>query len=466
MAYNMPTPTHIIIPSEVMQQTNQAADLQLCEVNPIEMPQPGSDVAHNGQTSFVASRVVPLVYADRKHRLSTASVDDDSHPVRVYKVLGRVNSTLDSGSNVAQSPILVTMPRSGSITSEVSLMPRRSEENSSSLFYSAASVMPSLRSPPISSLISKQLTDGVSRTLSPGQQTVSTGGATSMGGESFTTARLYTGTMSPTDLTEMVQPDSGAVAKSLGADNARSRRNSDVSDIAMRNHLVITDDRVNFERSRPGSIHSGYELPASANRTFSEWLLTQTAINQSVPLSQGADTSAIITQAVARSPSVGPAASSNSDGSPRVPGQFPQSFQRHYFPPATRVSNTASNEESHALNLLQARVSDLETRFTCMEALLASIEDELSDLDVTPRTLSRLRRAVSATRLPAGTRPVVRAVTLAPSVAGLQSQTDLASSPHTSTAYGRSDDASSDMDREDTVVAVQTTAAALADLVG
>ncbi|KAJ2559574.1 hypothetical protein GGH95_004926, partial [Coemansia sp. RSA 1836] len=105
------------------------------------------------------------------------------------------------------------------------------------------------------------------------------------------------------------------------------------------------------------------------------------------------------------------------------------------------------------------------TRFTCMEALLASVEDELSELAVTPRTLGRLRRAVSATRLPAGVRPVVGAVTLAPSVAGLQSQAELTSSSLLSSAYGPGDGVSDDADREDTVVAVQTTAAALAELV-
>ncbi|KAJ2881511.1 hypothetical protein H4R27_004039 [Coemansia aciculifera] len=468
IAYSMPTPTHIIIPSEIMQQTSQDADLQLCEVSPVELPQQGTNPVHDGQASLVATRAVPLVYADRKHRLSTASGDDDSHIVRVYKVLGRVNSTLDSGTNVAQSPMLVTVSRNGSITSEVSLMPRRSEENGSSIFQSAAaSVLPSLRSPPISSLISKQRTNDGSRTRSPGQQTASTGGATSQGEESYTTARLYTGTMSPKDFMAKSQPDSGAMAdKSMGADNTRTRRDSDVSDIAMRNHLVIGDDHANLERSRPSSIHSGYELPATANRTFSEWLRTQTGADKITSENQVPDTSATIAQTVARSPSAGPAAHSSSDSSPHVPGQFPQSYQRHYYPQVTRASYTAPNEESQALNLLQARVSDLETRFTCMEALLASVEDELSELAVTPRTLSRLRRAVSATRLPAGMRPVVGAVTLAPSVAGLQSQTDLASSPVLSTACGRSDDASSEVDREDTVVAVQTTAAALAELVG
>ncbi|KAJ2062368.1 hypothetical protein GGI17_002486 [Coemansia sp. S146] len=470
IAYSMPTPTHIIIPSEIMQQTSQDADLQLCEVSPVELPQQGTNPVHDGQPSLVATRAVPLVYADRKHRLSTASGDDDNHIVRVYKVLGRVNSTLDSGTNVAQSPMLVTVSRNGSITSEVSLMPRRSEENGSSIFQSvAASVLPSLRSPPISSLISKQRTNDGSRTRSPGQQTASTGGATSQGEESYTTARLYTGTVSPKDFMARSQPDSSAIAdKSMGADNTRTRRDSDVSDIAMRNHLVVGDDHASLERSRPSSIHSGYELPATANRTFSEWLRTQTGADKITPENQVPDTSATIAQTVARSPNAGPAAhsSSNSDSNPHVPGQFPQSYQRHYYPQVTRASYAAPNEESQALNLLQARVSDLETRFTCMEALLASVEDELSELAVTPRTLSRLRRAVSATRLPAGMRPVVGAVTLAPSVAGLQSQTDLASSPVLSTACGRSDDASSEVDREDTVVAVQTTAAVLAELVG
>ncbi|KAJ2252151.1 hypothetical protein GGI13_003448 [Coemansia sp. RSA 455] len=467
-AYSMPTPTHIIIPSEIMQQTSQDADLQLCEVSPVDPPQQGSNPVHDRQPSLVATRAVPLVYADRKHRLSTASGDDDSHLVRVYKVLGRVNSTLDSGTNVAQSPMLVTVSRNGSITSEVSLMPRRSEENGSSIFQSvAANVLPSLRSPPISSLISKQLANNGSRTRSPGQQTASTGGATSQGEESYTTARLYTGTMSPKDFTARTQPDSGAVTESMGADNTRTRRDSDVSDIAMRNHLVIGDDHAILERSRPSSIHSGYELPATANRTFSEWLRTQTGADKTTPENQMPNTSATIAQTVTRSPpSAGPAVPSSSDSSPHVPGQFLQSYQRHYYPPFTRTSYTAPNEESQALNLLQARVSDLETRFTCMEALLASVEDELSELAVTPRILSRLKRAVSATRLPTGMRPVVGAVTLAPSVAGLQSQTDLASSSLLSTAGGRSDEVSSEVDREDTVVAVQTTAAALAELVG
>ncbi|KAJ2015411.1 hypothetical protein IWW57_005688, partial [Coemansia sp. S610] len=418
MAYNMPIPEHFDISGEAMEQTSQDAD--------------------------------------RKHRLSTASGDDDSHPVHVYKVLGRVTSSLESGSNMAQSPVLVTVSRNGSVTSEVSLAHRRSEENNSSIFQSiSTSVLPSLRSPPISSLISKQRADYSSKALSPSQQTTSTGGFTSLGGDSFTTARLYTGAASPKGLVSNM---------SVSAVTSRKRRDSDVSDIAMRKHLVITDDRAGLERSRSGSIYSGYEIPASANRTFSEWLRTQITGEEITPENQVADTSATIAQAVARSPSAGPDAHSSgtSDGAPQVPDQLSQSHQRHFNPPSIH----APSEDPQAFGMLVARVSDLETRFTCMEALLTSLEDELSELAVTPRTLSRLRHAISATRLTAGMRPVVGAVTFVPSVAGLQSQTDLASNSLVNSASGRGDDASSELDREETAVAVQTTAVALAELVG
>ncbi|KAJ2440163.1 hypothetical protein GGF42_007718 [Coemansia sp. RSA 2424] len=466
IVYSMPTPTHIIIPSDVMQQSSQGADLQLYEVNPVAPQLQGPDPACQGQGDLVASRAIPLVYADRKHRLSTASGDDDSHLVRVYKVLGRVSSSMDIGADVAQSPMLVTVARNGSITSETSSMPRRSEENGSSAFQSAMGVMPSLRSPPVMSLVSRQRTDTSSRLRSP----------TSQGDDSFTTARLFTGTASPKGFVAKASSNNPfeMAGKTAGAD-VRRRRDSDVSDIAMRRHLIVDENNTatvgaNLDRSRANSVYSDFELPAAANRTFSEWLLAQKATGQSSPKQQAAGAATTIVQAVTRSPSAVSASrrrrKSSSDGSPRV-----QSYQRHYYPPVSHVLQAVPDDPLHgpnekqALSVLQARVSDLETRFTCMEALLASVEDELSELAVTPRTLGRLRRAASATRLPAGVRPVVGAVTLAPSVAGLQSQAELTSSSLVSSAYGPGDEVSDDADREDTVVAVQTTAAALAELV-
>ncbi|KAJ2885782.1 hypothetical protein IWW38_005290, partial [Coemansia aciculifera] len=132
VAYAMPTPTHIIIPNEVLQQSDhQGADLQLYEIDPTQQQQQqqGSDPVPQGLCSIVASRAIPLACIDRKHRLSTASGDDDSsgsNVVRVLKVLGRMNSSTDISANVAQSsPMLVTVARNGSITSEASLLPRR-----------------------------------------------------------------------------------------------------------------------------------------------------------------------------------------------------------------------------------------------------------------------------------------------------------------------------------------------------
>ncbi|KAJ2902467.1 hypothetical protein GGI21_004554 [Coemansia aciculifera] len=318
-----------------------------------------------------------------------------------------MNSSTDISANVAQSsPMLVTVARNGSITSEASLLPRRSEEASSSPQNAV----------PVMSLVSRQRVDdsGSARLYSPA----------SMGDESYTTARLFTGTVSPRGLETSNDKAPGADhAEELDARKrlGRNRGGSDVSDIAMRRHLVVDE-------------------------------------NSSASMYSELDTS-----------------------SAHILGQFPQSHQRHYYPPVSHGLQTTAapgddsssspkeDVQQQLLHALLTRVSDLETRFTCMEALLASVEDELSELAVTPRTLGRFRRAVSATRIPlAGVRPVVGSVKLAaPSVAGLHSHTDLTSSPLLSTtAYdGPGDEVSDDLDREDTVVAVQTTAAALAELV-
>ncbi|KAJ2475419.1 hypothetical protein EV174_005284, partial [Coemansia sp. RSA 2320] len=453
--FSMPTPTHAIISSEAMDQLQHGGtDLQLCELDVDKLQQASDSARIRGQ--IVASRAVPPTNADRKHRLSTASGDDDSHPGQVFRVLGRMNSGVDMGANAPQSPVLVTVARNGSITSERSLLPRPADSSSMSAVQSATSdKVATQRSPHNAPSISRHLTRESMGVRSLEQLTASTDTpSASLGAETFTTAQLFA---SPTSSRQRAaeqmsdfsanadeEPDNDDILRP----RSYTKRGSDVSDIAMRKHLFFGDDPIE-NAAQPGG-------PEDRQQN---------------------NTMAPIAQTVARSRNSGvvPAAANtgrdSSDPAPDMP--LSQSYQRHYYPPASRgTMPTAFNElsgadQALAFNMLQARVSGLETRFTCMEAILASIEDELANIAMVPESLGSLRRMVGASRLPANIRPVIRSVDLNPAMAVAPNNLNKTSpSLRSSTAGGYNAQIGGEAAvHDDPAATMQTTTAALADLV-
>ncbi|KAI9505565.1 hypothetical protein BX070DRAFT_220316 [Coemansia spiralis] len=318
-----------------------------------------------------ASRNSVMTTGGESHISSYTDPDENDEgkqqTVRVYRILGHrnTNERMDINSQAARvrSPLLVTIANDGSIVGE-STYPHRSTGN----------VHPNKSS----GALTKDMK------LSAGS-TESAEAATSLGTESFATAQLFTG-----------RPSS---------DEYHSADSDNVSDIAMRAHLSVDEENImgsSFPSSQPSSPHSNEEQ--AVDNAFFEWLRLQAATDHPPPqdLQRNQPT---ISQTVAQSTSAMPLS--------YIHNISHASSQRHYSPSSSQRNSTfapylqksdsqvdrSSRIETLVAQLL-ARVSDLESRFVCMEAIMASIEEKLAGLTTTAapsisRSLS-MKRAMSA----------------------------------------------------------------------
>ncbi|KAJ1803028.1 hypothetical protein LPJ56_007060, partial [Coemansia sp. RSA 2599] len=127
----------------------------------------------------------------------------------------------------------------------------------------------------------------------------------------------------------------------------------------------------------------------TADQAFSEWLKTQAAVNDRP---DGQQIPSTIAQTVANMPfPMPPRHYPAPDVSTQIHLPFcasAQSQQRHYSPsmltaagvPPPSFSRAVGSEQTGLLEGLLARVSDLESRFTCVEAMMSSFNDKLDIL--------------------------------------------------------------------------------------
>ncbi|KAJ2776245.1 hypothetical protein GGI15_004896 [Coemansia interrupta] len=302
-------------------------------------------------------------------RVSAVSADDDEEEqeegegrrgqqLRIYRVLGRKSGCRDLGAKAGgdrqMTPVLVTIARDGSIVSDTASRP------SEDLGGSTQAQQHVPRHPsPIRMPVAAQAPDNVGTLGSPGVSSMTSGSAG--GAESFATARLFTGTLSPEPMPR------GESAAEHSAGGRRSGDADEVSDIAMREHL---------EDVGAAADHEDAGDRFDADRAFAEWLQRQAAINDR-PDGPSAPSSIAQTVAHMRFPMP------PSHDAPVLPQQ------RHYSPsmattaaavPPPSFTRALGSDHMGLLEGLLARVSDLESRFTCVEALLACFNDKLDVL--------------------------------------------------------------------------------------
>ncbi|KAJ2555459.1 hypothetical protein EV175_002258 [Coemansia sp. RSA 1933] len=365
--------------------------------------------------------------------------EEQQQTVRVYRVLGRRNTNQQELADIhavdAQSPLLVTIAQDGSIVGETGAKP--------------VVKMPSAFSPTLS--LQNQMADTHGSAIAP---VTSTGDSTSFGTDSLKTARLFTGKHHFEDrryhrgglLATFDMPSKAATTSKPHDPQARedvdrrgsspnysvpqrilARKGSDVSDIAMRTHLSTNVDNdgtpsaariqadSGIRSSRGDSFHSSADEQMT-DQAFSEWLHLHAVTDQTPPQElqrQSQSLSLACAQYSSASSVVAPQQHSHQS----VP---PPSQQRHFSPSPPHQNPAASSDIqrlAHSSNdsgksdglvgQLLTRVSDLETRFMCMEAIMASIEEKLAGLTVTAaptlsRSLSmkRMTAAFSAGKMP------------------------------------------------------------------
>ncbi|KAI9468774.1 hypothetical protein LPJ78_003922 [Coemansia sp. RSA 989] len=302
------------------------------------------------------------------NRVSVASVDDENHAARVFQVLERRNtgrSHKASQPSDAASPVLVTITRGGSIVSEPTS--KHSSEQTQS-----TDVTKKRRSRHVVDRASSVSTRASKRAYSPNTSPASLGMHSSQGTESFVTAPMFPSTQPseepPEHLSEL--PVSG---------QPRRRQSDEVSDIAMRKHLLVGDD-----------------MPSH---------ITETQMLADWPHAHDAARQHSIAQTISQAPQATAQPAANPAGVVNV-----LSSQRHYSPPldahSANVRSTGS-EQTGLLEGLLIRVADLESQFTCIEAVMANIEDKLSGLSVVPSRSLSIRRPTKPTA-GAGLTPAVK----------------------------------------------------------
>ncbi|KAJ2847106.1 hypothetical protein IWW36_004020, partial [Coemansia brasiliensis] len=287
------------------------------------------------------------------NRASVASADDENHTARVFQVLERRNTGRSHKANQpsdAASPVLVTITRGGSIVSEPAS--KRSNEQTRE-----AEVAKKRRSRHAVDRASSVSTRASRRVYSPSTSPASLGMLSSQGTESFVTAPMFPSAQPseepPEHLSEFPVPS-----------QPRRRQSDEVSDIAMRKHLLVGDD-----------------MPSH---------ITETQMLADWPHAHDAARQHSIAQTISQVPraSAQPAAN-HAVFSTGLPSQ------RHYSPPldahSANVRSTGS-EQAGLLEGLLIRVADLESQFTCIEAVMANIEDKLSGLSVVPSRSLSIRR--------------------------------------------------------------------------
>ncbi|KAJ1667289.1 hypothetical protein EV178_001540 [Coemansia sp. RSA 1646] len=416
-------------------------DSQNAESRPVTLLQPLPqryyvNSNHPNRLSTV-SQSSAATTGSKSHVSYSENADNDERQqqsVRVYRVLGRRNTNQQDVADIqavdAQSPLLVTIAQDGSIVGE-------SGARSTAKMPSAFSPMSSLQ---------HQHADTCGSVSSPVTSITSTGVSTSFGTDSYKSARMFMGEEHskepyrrhsstrvefdlPSEATTGIIHDAQTPEDGDGVDYRSSnniddskrrlaRRGSDVSDIAMRTHLSVGEEHVDHasisdvsegqvDNRRRNSLHSSAG-EQEADQSFSEWLHLH-AVTDQMPSHELRRQSLSLSQAFART------SLTDQRLHQYIP---PPSLQRRYnsatsFDPQRPAHSTDDSSKPGGLvSQLLARVSELETRFMCMEAIMASIDEKLAGLTMTAapslsRSLSMKRMAANFS---AGKTPEVKKV--------------------------------------------------------
>ncbi|KAJ1902655.1 hypothetical protein LPJ81_003485, partial [Coemansia sp. IMI 209127] len=390
----------------------------------------------NANRLSAVSQSSAATIGDKSHASYSDNDEGQQQTVRVYRVLGRRNTNQQELADIqatdAQSPLLVTIAQDGSIVGEVSTKPTMK--------------MPSAFSPAAS--LQRQRSGNHGSVTSPAASTTSAGIATSVGTGSYTTARMFTGKQRSGDLHQHSEipavfdlPDDAVTGVGHGSQGPEgadyygssthfggpqrraSRRGSDVSDIAMRTHLAANVDHAGASDSSGSQADNGIRssqrnsLSSSADeqmteQAFSEWLHLH-AVTDQPPPQELRRRSLSISQAFARS-------SSETPQQPPKQHILSPSLQRRFSPPLSNQNPAAYSDPQRPaysagsldkpdglVAQLLARVSDLEARFMCTEAIMASIEEKLAGLTTAAApslshslSMKRMTAAFSAGKMP------------------------------------------------------------------
>ncbi|KAJ1826671.1 hypothetical protein LPJ73_008950, partial [Coemansia sp. RSA 2703] len=337
-----------------------------------------------------ASSILQLAQVQHKpHRRNDPSAQGadagaDEGQLRIYRVLGRKPGCRDLSAKVDDrlAPVLVTIARDGSIISDTTSRPSEDLGNCRDQ-SSLQQKLPRNPSPVRMPEPEPKQPDNVGSAESPG---VSSMAADSAGAESFATARLFTGSLSPEPMpTHMTMPmpmpmpmHDEPLAEYSGSE--RSADTDEVSDIAMREHLDVSA----VDRDAADTFDAGDSF--DADRAFARWLTAQAAVNDH-PDAHPVTSS--IAQAVAHMSFPMPprhtlvAAASL----PHIPlSDLTETRQRHYSPsmattagaaPTPSFARAVGSEHGGLLEGLLARVDGLEARFGAVESVLAGFGRKL-----------------------------------------------------------------------------------------
>ncbi|PIA14929.1 hypothetical protein COEREDRAFT_88253 [Coemansia reversa NRRL 1564] len=314
----------------------------------------------------------------RHNRISTASGDEDGQP-QVFQVLGRRNtqrSRHTAKTSDAISPMLVTIARDGSIVSDLASRPSEDQvglppQVSTKAFASTSAT-------------DQMKPHASSRKLLPSSSPAAVDISANIGTGSFVAAQMVPNTW------PFEEPFK------------RTRRQSDeVSEIDMRKHLLVGDDQASAgDPQSPRIVSKNHSI---ADQALAEWLHGQTTDH---PRQSYQPQNQSIAQAIIQGPalperSIPTTNASAADSSAAVSGseknlstrQSPQ--QMLYFPPTKlqdRLVRAADNEQAGIFEQLLARVVELESQFTCMEAVMVSIEEKLTRITSSPSQSLSIRR--------------------------------------------------------------------------
>ncbi|KAJ2123813.1 hypothetical protein IW147_002242 [Coemansia sp. RSA 720] len=365
------TPNVVVMPEPVLDSPHQTVRFSEPASPLVRMPIPTHFTADGVPDTDPASSL--LVDPAPSNRISIASADDDAQTHRVFQVLERRNTRRGhtaSQPSDAMSPILVTIARDGSIISD--LTSRQSDDQarrtpSSDLLRDipAAQQMPSTR-------------QGVNqRTRMLSASPASIGVSTSQGTDSFVTAQMFPSARMSEECPARSPELCSVAEESRNAALFRRRQSDEVSDIAMRTHLLVDQDA------------------DAGSRVFSEWLHAQANEQHS------------IAQAISQATEP---LHSKLAGSAAHVSQMPH--QQHYCPlPNSHDAHGRhiGSEQTAIIEELLTRISDLESQFTCMEAVMVSMEDRFFGRPSAPARSLSIRRSGN-TAPTVGKTPIVRAV--------------------------------------------------------
>ncbi|KAJ1856104.1 hypothetical protein GGH12_003048 [Coemansia sp. RSA 1822] len=365
------TPNVVVMPEPVLDSPHQTVRFSEPASPLVRMPIPTHFTADGVPDTDPASSL--LVDPAPSNRISIASADDDAQTHRVFQVLERRNTRRGhtaSQPSDAMSPILVTIARDGSIISD--LTSRQSDDQarrtpSSDLLRDipAAQQMPSTR-------------QGVNqRTRMLSASPASIGVSTSQGTDSFVTAQMFPSARMSEECPARSPELCSVAEESRNAALFQRRQSDEVSDIAMRTHLLVDQDA------------------DAGSRVFSEWLHAQANEPHS------------IAQAISQATEP---LHSKLAGSAAHVSQMPH--QQHYcsLPNSHDAHGRHIGSEQKAIiEELLTRISDLESQFTCMEAVMVSMEDRFFGRPSAPARSLSIRRSGN-TAPTVGKTPIVRAV--------------------------------------------------------